>query len=317
MADLGTRVKHALNEARMLVLGASVLLGFHYRGAFEPGFDRLSSVTQGLKLGGHACMLITIALLMAPAAFHQIVERGDDSPRLHRVATLVCSLALLPFAVAVGIDLFVAGESVLDRFGATVFGVGAFGLALASWYGVEMWARWRRGRRGRAGMERSSEADRTPLQERVEHVLTEARMVLPGAQALLGFQLAVMLTDTFEHLPQSSGLIHVVALAFIALTTILLMTPAAWHRLVEEGEDTERFHRIASVLVLAAMGALAIGLALDFFVVVRRVTTSTRLAVAAASVSLLTFYGLWFGLTAWARLGKRRRRVSRVSPRAA
>ncbi len=34
--------KHALDETRMLVMGATVLLGFQTRGAFQPLFDGLS-----------------------------------------------------------------------------------------------------------------------------------------------------------------------------------------------------------------------------------------------------------------------------------
>jgi hypothetical protein len=56
-------------------------------------------------------------------------------------------------------------------------------------------------------------------------MLTEARVVLPGAQPLLGFQLVVTLTRTFEQLPESSRLLHMAALCSVALTTILLMVP--------------------------------------------------------------------------------------------
>src|SRR6185503_6232327 len=37
-----------------------------------------------------------------------------------------------------------------------------------------------------------------------EHMLTEARVLLPGAQAMLGFQLAVLLTESFTQLPESA-----------------------------------------------------------------------------------------------------------------
>ena len=51
-----------------------------------------------------------------------------------------------------------------------------------------------------------------PLHSRIEQMLTEARVILPGAQALLGFQLAIVLTDTFEKLPILSRLLHAAAL---------------------------------------------------------------------------------------------------------
>src|SRR6516162_9022923 len=39
---------------------------------------------------------------------------------------------------------------------------------------------------------------------KTEQMLTEARVILPGAQALFGFQLAIVLTRSFEQLPRAS-----------------------------------------------------------------------------------------------------------------
>ena len=66
----------------MLILGAQVLIGFGFQAAFQPGFQRLPPPTQELKLVGLALMLGALGLLMAPGAFHQIAEGGNDSPRL-------------------------------------------------------------------------------------------------------------------------------------------------------------------------------------------------------------------------------------------
>ena len=68
---------------------------------------------------------------------------------------------------------------------------------------------------------------RTPLDVRVEQMLTEARVLIPGAQALFGFQLAVMLTDAFGELAVSAKVVHLTALCCIVLAMILLMAPAA------------------------------------------------------------------------------------------
>ena len=40
-------------------------------------------------------------------------------------------------------------------------------------------------------------AVRTPLDVQVDQLLTEARLIIPGAQALLGFQFAVTLMQAF------------------------------------------------------------------------------------------------------------------------
>jgi hypothetical protein len=41
----------------------------------------------------------------------------------------------------------------------------------------------------------------TPLDIKIEQMLTEARVILPGAQALFGFQLAIVFTRSFADLP--------------------------------------------------------------------------------------------------------------------
>ena len=141
----------------------------------------------------------------------------------------------------------------------------------------------------------------TKLTDKIRHVLTEARVVLPGAQTLLGFQFSVFLMESFDKLPDSSRYLHFAALALVALSIVLLMTPAAYHRIAERGEETEHFHRFASRTLLAAMVPLALGLSVDFFIVARKVTESPALAAALALALLALFYGLWFGFTAYRR----------------
>ena len=67
---------------------------------------------------------------------------------------------------------------------------------------------------------------------KIEQMLTEARVVLPGAQALFGFQLAIVLTQSFEQLPSASKITYVASLFLVALPIVLLMAPAAYHRIV-------------------------------------------------------------------------------------
>ena len=139
----------------------------------------------------------------------------------------------------------------------------------------------------------------TELKDKIRQVLTEARVVLPGTQALLGFQLVTFLTDGFEKLPRSSQLLHFTSLACVALSAILLMTPAAYHRIVEHGEDTEHFHRLASRFVVGAMVPLALGIAVDFYIVALKTTASTPVAAAIGAAVLAMFYGLWFVFPLW------------------
>ncbi|HEY0322322.1 MAG TPA: DUF6328 family protein [Pyrinomonadaceae bacterium] len=317
MAKLKDRIKTALDESRMLILGAQVLLGLQFKSALEKGFEKLPQHSQYLKLGALCLMLLAIALLMAPGAYHRIVEDGEDHEDVHSFTTRVMCFALLPFAFALGIDLYVATEGVAGSVAALLVGTLGGLTALFFWYGLELMRRSRRKpeiREKRAMSEENQEKDEgTKLKDKIEQVLTECRVVLPGAQALLGFQFIAMMMEGFEKLPTSSKYIHLVSLFLVALSVILLMTPAAYHRLVEKGENTEHFHSFASRMLIASMIPLALGLCSDFYVVTLKVTESRAVAIPGAAFMLLFFYGLWFGFTLYKRSQHERGAQARAS----
>jgi hypothetical protein len=324
MADLKGKVKNALNEGRTLVLGAQVLIGFQYQSIFQKSFEKLPEITQYLKVGGLGLLLIALALLMWPVAYHRIVEKGEDTQQFHDFVTCAITPALLPFAAGLGIDLYVAAEKLGGQKIGMICGIAGAVVALVFWYGIEaVYApRRERERRERGSMEKKSEPEQKEdgaahLQDKIEQVLTETRVVLPGAQALLGFQFAAFLMEPFEKLPTSSKVIHLVCLALIALCTILLMTPAAYHRLVEKGEDSEEFHTFVSRMVLASMVPLALGLSGDFYVVVEKVFKSSEVGMMASGAMLILFFGLWFGYTLVrkAQRDKQPSAVPQVQPR--
>lgn len=289
-------MENALNETRMLILGAQVLLGFQFQAVLQPRFERLPVELQDLKLVGLGLMLVAVGLLLAPGAFHQIVERGNDSPRVIDFTDRIATFALLPFAAGIGVDVYLAAAVVVGQPAALPAGVASTAFALALWYGLEWMLRSRQAPIAGETEDRQM-ASGTDLATRIKQVLTEARVVLPGAQALLGFQFAAILMDAFEKLPRTSQYVHLASLGLIATSIVLLMSPAAFHRIVERGQDTERLHRFASAMVLGAMVPLGFGIAGDAYVVLAKVLDSTNLAVTLAGVSLLFFFGLWFGLT--------------------
>jgi len=293
MTELRHKIKNALDEGRTLILGAQVLLGFQFRAFFEPGFDKIAESSRWVKVGGLAMLLIAIIILFMPAAFHRIVERGEDSDRLHQFVTNVMCWALLPFALGFGIDCFIAGEKALNRGVGIGAGVSIAVFSLFWWYGFELIAR--KLEFGRSQMKEKE--DEQTLNAKIQQVLTEIRMVLPGVQALLGFQMVTTMSESFDRLPDSSKAIHFASLLLIAMSAVLLMTPSAYHRLVEKGEDTEDFHTLASRLLIAAMVPLPVGIAGEVFVVLRKVTDSVEWSIVAAVVTLVVAWTLWFGFT--------------------
>jgi Family of unknown function (DUF6328) len=298
MTQLKDKIQNALDESRMLILGAEILVGFEFTAVFQEGFKHLSTASQNLDLGALVLMLITVALLISPAAFHQLTERGQDSIALHQFTTHVMEMALLPFALALGANVYLPAVAINGTITGAVFGVTITVLALVFWYGPVLLRRNHKDTQQTVKVMTSDEgqkvADRTPLHDKIRQVLTEARVIIPGNQALLGFQFAIILQAGFRELAPWLKWVHLASLSLIALSTVLLLTPAAYHRIVEQGEETKPFYRVAHIMVLCSLPPLAVGICGDFVLVVYKLTEKRSAALVAAGLMLSIFGVLWF-----------------------
>ncbi len=306
MAKLKDKIENALNETRILVLGIQILIGFSFRTFFEPGFEKMTPYTQQLQLAGLGLMLVGLGVLLVPAPYHRIVLHGRNTAKLHRLATATVSAGLLPFAVSMGFTFFLGAHWIFGTLAAAVYAGIVTGIALLCWYGLEIVARTRRlGRMDLHAMidplrEIDMKAEEeTNLTTRLKQVLIECRVVLPGAQALLGFQLIIMWMTKFTEIPMAWKLMHLASLTSVAVCTILLILPAAYHRIVDQGEDSEKLHHVTSKVLLMAMVFLALGISGDFYVVSRITGIGAGTSTAMALLLLLLFGGLWFGYTFW------------------
>ena len=308
LMELKDKIRLSLDESRMLILGAQILLGFQFRVVLEPGFERLPPSSQYLKMIAMVILLGGIALIMSPGSYHRIVRAGNDAEDVQKFATTVMDFALVPFLLALAIELYVSTARVLGASGGLIEGTFIGVAALALWYGLGAAARPMRRPKAieKDKEEKAPRAQRTSLKDKIDQALTEVRVVLPGAQALLGFQLVTIFTDGFEKLPNSSKYIHMISLTLMAVTMVLLMTPAAFHRIAANGEESERVQAVASGFLVAAMTTLPLGIAGDVYILFLKVTSSVLASRAVASAVLLFFYGLWFGFTLYRRMKLRR-----------
>jgi hypothetical protein len=292
--ELFQKIKVALDEIRMLILGAEVLVGFQFRAVFEQGYDRLPDHAHVLMALATLLMVAAIALLIAPTSHHRLVYGGEDSGALHQFITTMAAWALLPFAASLALDLFIVIEQVAGTTAGIAAGAGFGALALFWWYGFEYLRRSYVGRKERAmSSAQEDEVEKTSLHTKIDQMLTEGRVILPGVQALLGFQLAIVLTAAFEKLPETSKTVHALSLGLMALTIILLMTPPAYHRIVCAGEDTAEFYRLGSWLVTVASIPLALGLSGDVYVVLAKIAGSPLVGVLGGLLALAVCTGLW------------------------
>src|SRR3954451_6590823 len=86
----------------------------------------------------------------------------------------------------------------------------------------------------------------------ISHLLEECRMVLPGVQALFGFQLVAVFNQRFTDLQFTEQLLHLAAVACVAVSAALVMTPAAFHRQVLPYGVSEQMLKISTLLLLAS-----------------------------------------------------------------
>jgi hypothetical protein len=204
--------------------------------------------------------------------------------------------ALLPFEISLGIGAYVVFDHLYGRTAAVFMGTIFCLLAGFFWFGLEAIVKLS------TGNKRMREAEKpTPLPAKIDQMLAEARVILPGAQALLGFQLTVTLTRAFEQLPEHVKLLHAAALCCVGFAVILLMTPAALHRISFAGQDTADFLRLGSAFVIAAPAFLAAGIAGDLFVATYKAAASKALSLAVASASTTLLVLFWFAIPLYIR----------------
>jgi Family of unknown function (DUF6328) len=295
--QLERQLKIALDESRLLILGAQVLFGFQFNGVFQDQFQELPSASRTVICAGLFLLVVAVALLIAPSMQHRIVERGQDSPRVLALATCFAGPALLPISIALALDVFVAMERIASISTAVIVGAVFFVLALLCWYLLEWIVK-----RKRQPMSQHDPSKPTPLETQVDQLLTEARVIIPGVQALLGFQLTVTLTRAFQELPTDAKVAHAIALCCIGLAVILLMAPASLHRISFGGQDDPEFLKIASVFVVAAPLPLAFGIGLDSYVAAGRALQSEGAATILASGAVLVLLGMWYAYPLWRRM---------------
>lgn len=128
-------------------------------------------------------------------------------------------------------------------------------------------------------------------------VVDEARMLLPGIQALFGFQLIAVFNAAFsEKLGPFEQRLHLLAIALTVITSIILITPAAYHRQMEVQDVTEGFIHLATRLILTSMIPLALSICLDFYIISWMILNDTFWSLIFSVGLLVLFLGFWFGL---------------------
>ena len=135
---------------------------------------------------------------------------------------------------------------------------------------------------------------RQSLGDQVSTIEQEARMVLPGIQALFGFQLIAVFNQNFKQsLSNAEQIVHLAALLLVAVSAILVVAPAAYHRQAQH-QISKHFVELSSRYLAWAMAPLALGTCLDIYLVTRIILNSTLLSFMVTFFIFILYAWIWF-----------------------
>lgn len=133
------------------------------------------------------------------------------------------------------------------------------------------------------------------LEEEVDHIIEEIRMVLPGIQALFGFQLIAVFNQRFsELLPRTGQVLHLAALILVAAAKGLIMAPATYHREAERGTISRYLADYASRLIMIAMLPLLVAISIEVALIAYAILSLLWVSVICGTALGLLFVSLWF-----------------------
>src|SRR5688572_7903121 len=95
----------------------------------------------------------------------------------------------------------------------------------------------------RSGSESSAESRKERVDRELIELLNELRVALPGVQFLFAFLLIVPFQQTREQLTDFQRDVYFVSLLAAAVATVLLIAPAAQHRILFRQKDKEKLLR--------------------------------------------------------------------------
>lgn len=150
----------------------------------------------------------------------------------------------------------------------------------------------------------SRESREEEQRERYGELLSELRTIIPGVQVLFAFLLTAPFSSRFTALDDLGVQVFTVALVGVGLATVVLLTPAAYHRLTPT-HDRRRRIKLGVRVTIAGMVLLAISIAAALFVVARLIFATqsappadtiptTAIGLIIAGVVSIAAVVLWF-----------------------
>lgn len=116
--------------------------------------------------------------------------------------------------------------------------------------------------------------------ERYRELLEELRTIIPGVQVLFAFLLTVPFSSRFAELDDVGVRVFALALVTVGLAAVILLTPAAYHR-ISAGDDRRQRLRLGIRSTVTGMALLAVSIVAAVFVVIRFIFDMTSISLSS------------------------------------
>ena len=141
----------------------------------------------------------------------------------------------------------------------------------------------------------ADESDDERLDRELIELLNELRVLLPGVQVLFAFLLTVPFTNRFSRVDDLQKDTYLLSLVATALGSVLLIAPAAQHRIRFRERDKEALLRTANRFAITGTVMLAIAMTAAVFFVTDFLFKVTVTAIVTGLVAG-SFVLLWYVL---------------------
>jgi hypothetical protein len=138
------------------------------------------------------------------------------------------------------------------------------------------------------------------LDRNLGELLQELRVAITGVQILFAFLLGLAFTSRFSSLDRFQVAVYMITLLATALTTIVLIAPVAFHRLIFRRRQKSALVVVADRLLLVGLALLAVAISCAVLLIVDVVLGRWQGVIGGAMTALAGLL-TWFGLPLWAR----------------
>jgi hypothetical protein len=134
-----------LNELRVALPGVQVLFAFLLAVPFAQGWKTVTEFQKDVFFVAFISAAVSLALLVAPSAYHRLRWRVEDKGRIVRISNRLTLAGLFGLAVSIDAIVLLVTDYIFDKSKAVATTAALGAVFVVLWYGLALFGYLRRG----------------------------------------------------------------------------------------------------------------------------------------------------------------------------